>query len=92
MVIDAGHDLDLGAAGKIAASTVPVVTAPMAGRCERKVPGLASGLVCGLAMSLTPARPWMDNRCVAPKEILRIARGLLDFARYEVARAVNIQR
>ena len=37
---------------RIAASTVPVVAATMAGRCERKLSGLACGLDSGLAVSL----------------------------------------
>ena len=37
---------------RIAASTVPVVAATMAGRCDRKVSGRACGLVSGLAVSL----------------------------------------
>src|ERR1700757_1908759 len=37
---------------RTAASTVPVVAATMAGRCDRKVSGLACGSDSGLAVSL----------------------------------------
>src|ERR1700750_3203191 len=48
---------------RTAASTVPVVAATMAGRCDRKVSGLACGSDSGLAVSLV----MISEQVMAPR-------------------------